>query len=362
MLSPILRRLWEVTENNAGFLLIVASEAFYARERGSFYLGGMFFPPLNLMNGHRSLIDNNPVDEAITYVCSVAYMYYGKVDHAILGPPGIRHLLLYRGIFGIISVQSIYYSIQYLPLSDAAILTFLAPLCTAVVGSFVLNEKFTKGEALAGIVSLLGVVLIAQPPFIFGTAVHNDDGDLDVQRMVAVGVSLIGVLGLTGAFISIRAAGTRAHPLHNLAYFSAFCFITSAVGMIITHTPITIPSEWPLFIMLPLSGVFGFIALMLMTMGLQIEAAGRATMGTYTQVIFAMTSGWAVFGTVPSPLSILGSALILGPALYVALTKEGGRDSTGKIALPEGEEDEGVEEGLIGSRERVYRDMGAGET
>jgi drug/metabolite transporter (DMT)-like permease len=48
------------------------------------------------------------------------------------------------GIFGV------YYSLQYLSLSDSIVLTFLSPLSTAIAGALVLNEKFKKGESLAG--------------------------------------------------------------------------------------------------------------------------------------------------------------------------------------------------------------------
>lgn len=43
-----------------------------------------------------------------------------------------------------------YYSLKYLSLSDATVLTFLAPLFTGVSGAIFLKEKFSKREALAG--------------------------------------------------------------------------------------------------------------------------------------------------------------------------------------------------------------------
>ena len=77
-----------------------------------------------------------------------------------------------------------------------------------------------------------------------------------------------------------------------------------------------------------------------MTIGYQIEAAGRASMGIYSQVIFGVILERLVFGTVPSILSVLGTGLILGSVLYV--TMGGDSSNYGKIALPGGE---GVEEG-----------------
>ena len=48
------------------------------------------------------------------------------------------------GVFGI------YYSLKYLSLSDAIVLTFLAPTCTAISGAIFLGERFKLREAMAG--------------------------------------------------------------------------------------------------------------------------------------------------------------------------------------------------------------------
>lgn len=48
------------------------------------------------------------------------------------------------GLFGV------YYSLQYLSLSDATVLTFLGPLFTGIAGAIFLKEKFTLKEGLAG--------------------------------------------------------------------------------------------------------------------------------------------------------------------------------------------------------------------
>ena len=57
----------------------------------------------------------------------------------------IAHFIIrFIGLFGN------YYALQYLSLSDCIVLTSLSPLCTAIGGSFLLGEKFRKGDALAG--------------------------------------------------------------------------------------------------------------------------------------------------------------------------------------------------------------------
>ena len=52
--------------------------------------------------------------------------------------------LRFFGLFGM------YYSLQYLSLSDATVLSFLVPMCTAMAGALFLGEKFSRREAFAG--------------------------------------------------------------------------------------------------------------------------------------------------------------------------------------------------------------------
>ncbi|EEB94851.1 hypothetical protein MPER_06272 [Moniliophthora perniciosa FA553] len=84
-------------------------------------------------------------------------------------------------------------------------------------------------------------------------------------------------------------------------------------------------------------------------MGLQREAAGRATMAVYTQIIFATIFERIWFHTVPSLLSIIGTLIIIGSALYVALTKEreGGNENTAITLDRLGGSDADLEEGLL---------------
>ncbi|KAF8634363.1 hypothetical protein AX14_010664, partial [Amanita brunnescens Koide BX004] len=148
--------LRSLIQSNAGLLLVVASEVFFAFMNVSVKV---------LTTGESEV----PVFEIIllrmivTYVFSVAYMYWANISNPFLGPPDVRLLLMSRGFFGFLGLFGIYYTLQYLSLSDAIVLTFLAPLCTAIGGSFLLKEQFSKRDALASIVSLLGVVLIARP-------------------------------------------------------------------------------------------------------------------------------------------------------------------------------------------------------
>lgn len=67
----------------------------------------------------------------------------------------------------------------------------------------------------------------------------------------------------------------------------------------------------------------------MITAGLSHEKSNRATNMVYTNMLFALLFDRWVFGTIPGVWSLLGSGLILGSAIYVALQKgsEDGRGS-----------------------------------
>ena len=76
------------------------------------------------------------------------------------------------------------------------------------------------------------------------------------------------------------------------------------------------PRQWIYLIFL---GVCGFVMQFLLTAGLAYERSSRATNMVYTQMLFALAFDKLVWNTTPGLLSVLGSSLILGSALYMAV-------------------------------------------
>ena len=79
-------------------------------------------------------------------------------------------LLALRGLLGFGAVTSLYFSVTLLPLADAAVLAFLAPVLVAALSPLLLREPPSRGVAAALPLSLVGVLLVAQPTFLFGGA------------------------------------------------------------------------------------------------------------------------------------------------------------------------------------------------
>ncbi|KAH6904974.1 integral membrane protein DUF6 [Coprinopsis sp. MPI-PUGE-AT-0042] len=340
--------LSQFVANNTGLLLVAASELFFAFMHLAVKILNSIDPPV-------STFELIFVRMVITYVCSIGYMSATGVQNPVFGPEGVRLLLFSRGLGGSIGLYGIYFSLQYLSLSDATVLTFLSPICTAIAGAVFLGEHLRISQLVAGLLSLFGVTLIARPPLLFGHSSDLSSGNMatPAQRLTAVGVALIGVLGATLAFTSLRAIGKRAHTMHSMVAFAGQSIVFSGVGMLVTGTQFVIPTKWSWVGMLLMIGIFGVVAQILLTMGLQRETAGRGTMAVYTQIVFATILQKIFLKSTPPLLSIVGTLIIMGSALYTALSKVKDRETTAPVRALPTQADE--EQGLLDEPEEPSR-------
>ncbi|KAI4109651.1 MAG: hypothetical protein LQ339_001764 [Xanthoria mediterranea] len=325
---------------NKGLLLVLVSQLFGA-----------------LMNVTTRLLETsgNPLNTfqvmfarmGITSLLCTSYMWWAQVEHFPLGQKDVRKLLMARGFGGFFG-----HSLQYLPLAEATVITFLAPIVACWACSILIHEPFTRSEQIAGLVSLVGVILIARPTSFFSpdageTPIATATGDVlpatnatthsqltitdhitSGQRLLAVGVALIGVLGAASAYTTIRMIGQRAHPLISVNYFAAWTtFVATAVLLFVPGMDFQLPSgvkQWSYLVFL---GVCGFVMQILLTAGLSYEKSSRATNMVYTNMLFALAFDKLVFDTTMGSMSILGSSLILGSALYIAVRQDPSKES-----------------------------------
>ena len=281
---------------------------------------------------------------AITLLLCLFYMWWRGIESAPFGPKPVRKLLIVRGFGGFFGVYGMYYSLQYLPIAEATVITFLAPTVACWACSILIKEPFTRMEQIAAGVSLTGVVLIARPTSLFhghanAAPIASDGADVapltnataaadasilgnvsPTQRLMAVGVALVGVLGAACAYTTIRWIGKRAHPLISVNYFAGWCTLVSLIAVsAIPGVGFRLPSslqEWGYLLFL---GICGFVMQILLTAGLAHEKSSRATNMVYTQMLFALAFDKIVWNSTPGIWSIIGSSLILGSALYVAV-------------------------------------------
>ncbi|KAF5627608.1 transporter [Fusarium sp. NRRL 25303] len=239
-------------------------------------------------------------------------------------------------------------SLSYLDISDATVITFLVPTLTAFIAWVALREPFTVKEASAGFIAFAGVLFVARPAFLFpeswrtlseleSRAVDPDfttDGGIlppvkatPQERTIAILCAIFGSFAAATAYATIRVIGKRAHSLVSVNYFAVLATVSSfLIIMIHPDLQFEIPktiAEWCLLLSI---GISGFLLQLLLTEGLQREKAGRATNLIYVQMVFALIIERIVWGTTPPITSFIGSALIIGSAIWVSLQKKAPAD------------------------------------
>ncbi|MGB5813442.1 MAG: DMT family transporter [Polyangiales bacterium] len=211
-----------------------------------------------------------------------------------------RKLLLARGLVGFAGLSCYFYAITHLPLADATVIQFCNPMVAALVAAFALHEALRPVDLLATLFSMVGVVLVAQPTFLFATGASLDP--------VAVTVGVLGAIFSGISYVIIRRLGATEHHLVVVFYFPLITGPASLPILAIEGLVMPTPWEWLLLLGIGVTAQLGQIEI---TKGYKLEAAGRASSVTYLQIVLAYTWGILFFQEYPNLWSLVGAVLVI---------------------------------------------------
>ena len=233
---------------------------------------------------------------------------YTMLRQAGVQPWGQRRgLLVFRGLSGFMGLLCFFYAVPRLPLADVTVLQYTNPIFTALMAALFLREALGRRDLAALAASLAGVVLVAQPSFLFGQAPES-------LPLVPVGVALLGAVFAAAAYTTVRKLRETEHHLVVVFYFPLIA-TPASVPVMWADALWPTPFEWLLLVGI---GVVSQIGQVYITRGLQAEKAGRAMTMSYVQILFAAIWGLIFFAEVPDVLSILGALLVVFGLLIVA--------------------------------------------
>lgn len=257
----------------------------------------------------------------VQLLCSIATILVcrrGKLRNiqTWLGKPKNRRFMVFRACWGALGMSSYFFALSYptARLADVTVLVFLNVPITAVLAKIILKEPYTKWDALTGVLCMVGVVLVAQPPAIFG----GSEASQPTPPIVII-VSLFGAVTSAMAYISIRQIGKGEDTLVVVLYFSVLGSLVGPASSLVFGQPWIeppSPSAWLMFFGV---GITGFIGQLLLNKGVQSAPAGPATVMRYADVIFAIIFQATVFADPPNVLKWLGCLLVMScmVAIYV---------------------------------------------
>jgi drug/metabolite transporter (DMT)-like permease len=266
--------------------------------------GALFFSVMSLLVKHVG--EDLPSQELVLARSIVtAILSAWAVYRARVSPWGTqRKMLVFRGIAGFLALSCFYHTLTNLPIADATVIQYTNPVYAGLLAVPLLGEKLRRREVLSVLGSIVGVLLVTQPSFLFGGSPHALPG-------MSVVIGLLGAMCSATAYITVRKLGATEHPAVIVGYFS----LVSIVGSI----PVALqqwiwptPMQWLVLLAIGVSTQLGQIAI---THGLRLERAGTATATAYLQIVFAAMWGVLFFAEIPDAGTILGSLVIIASTL-----------------------------------------------
>ncbi|KAK8193420.1 hypothetical protein HDK77DRAFT_372930 [Phyllosticta capitalensis] len=329
--EPTARKRWWI--RNRGWVLVLLSESFGACMAAMARL---------LENEEDESSSMHPmqiifVRMGLTAVFSMTYMWATKVPHYPWGEKDLRLLLTLRGFTGFFGLSMFYWALQYLPLAETTVITFLTPMLVPWACALFFGQPLSKKVIFAGLFSFAGVIIIAQPPWLFPNH-HEEVPDASAaMRTIAVTGLLLGAVTATASYTIIRGIGYRAHALISVNYYSLTSTLGS--GLFLLFAPgigFQLPANGRQWTLLAILGCSGFLLQFLLTAGLQHDKSAVATSMMYSQVLFALVLDKAIWGNVPGFASLCGGVLVLASTIYVAF--QGSSDTPSKTKQNDEEE------------------------
>lgn len=212
------------------------------------------------------------------------------------------HLL--RTTYGLAAMYCFFYAIAHLPLADAMVFTYSAPVFTPIIAYLWLKEPLTKRMLAFSVLGLLGVILVAKPSdAIFGSL-----------SLVGLAASLLAA----SAFVSIREMSNTEPAYRMVFYFALFSSLISAIPLLWAWQPLNQQQ----LILLCAAGLLAALAQIIMSRAYSLAPPGLIGPVAYLAIVFAGVFSFFLWDEVPDVASILGAVLIFTASTLAVLWRK----------------------------------------
>ena len=208
-------------------------------------------------------------------------------------------LQIIRPAFLVCSISSLFIGLTYLPIAEATVIGFVAPLFITALSVPILKESVDIHRWSAVAIGLVGVIIIIRP-----------GGDL--WHLASV-MPLLGALffALFQIITRLLAATERTHT--TLFYTGLGGLAWSS--LIVSFVWVT-PSITHIFVFLS-TGAMGAVAHLCMISAFDRAEASLLAPYNYTKLIWLSVLGYLIFNDVPSLDMWIGAIIIVSAGFYV---------------------------------------------
>ncbi len=206
-------------------------------------------------------------------------------------------LQLLRGALLVGSTAFFYLSLKFLPLAEAAAISFIGPVLTTVMSGPILGEKVSRRQWAAVALGFLGVLVIVRP----GGGVFALEAVFPLATALCFSLYQI---------VTRKVAG-RENPMTTLFY-------TALVGAGLTS--LALPFAWqpptlPQFGVMVAIGLLGGTGHFLLIRAVSHASPMALAPFAYSQLVWSTLLAWIAFSDFPDGGSLAGMAIVIAAGL-----------------------------------------------
>ncbi|PSC73933.1 Solute carrier family 35 member G1 isoform A [Micractinium conductrix] len=232
-----------------------------------------------------------------------------------------RWVLLLRGFLGTGGIVGLFVAIQLLPLADVSAIGLLIPVFVSVAAPLALGEGAARGSLAALPLCAAGVLLVAQPSFLFGAS---------AEPLPALGLALAVLQAAVVAAnkLVVRSlGGTEPVPSIMMSMAGVSVAVSASLCALL-------PNHWVLprgadtWALLGGAGLTACGVQLAATTALKLSRAVPVVMVSYLTIVWGLLADLALFNHAPSPLSMAGAALVCASSFLIVYLEQrsSGRD------------------------------------
>jgi len=202
-----------------------------------------------------------------------------------------------RAVAGTACWYALFVAIKLIPLANATLLTYSAPLWMPLIAWVVTRQRVATATWVGAAIGFAGVILVLQPQS------HSFSA--------GEGFALIGALMLAIAMMSVRWLGATEPVTRILLYYFLLSTVLTIPVAAIDWQPFP-ARAWPWLIAL---GFAQFFSQILLVVAYRYASAEKVGPFIYSVIVFTAVIDWLVWGHRPTLFMYIGMALVIGGGL-----------------------------------------------
>ncbi len=212
---------------------------------------------------------------------------------------GRKDLQVLRSVLVLGATVCAFTALRYLPLASVAALGFVGPLLVLGLATVFLGERVGLARWIAVATGFVGVLVILRP-------------GLGVMHWASLLPLMMAACYATYQVLT-RVIRGLAPPLTSLFYTALVGTVAASCVVPFYWVPLS-PGQWAGMIG---AGFFGGAGHLAVIKAYESAHASRVAPFVYSELVWAIAIGWAVFAQLPDLWTLAGSALLVATGLYL---------------------------------------------